>query len=61
MEFNLPYKVRAVLYALTAVGSPLVAYLSARGVIGSLEVSLWAAEVTVVSVLAAFNVTKPTV
>lgn len=56
MKFNLPPKVRASLYLVTAVGTPLVAYLLAKGVIGELEVQLWSAEVTVVSALAALNV-----
>lgn len=58
MTFNLPYKVRAALYVLTAVGTPVIAYLFAKDIIGELELALWSAEVTVVSALAAFNVTK---
>lgn len=58
MKLNLPYKVRAALYILTAIGTPIVAYLSAKNIVGDLEVVLWSAEVTVVSGLALFNVTK---
>lgn len=58
MTFNPPYKVRAALYVLTAIGTPIVAYLFAKDVIGELEVTLWAAEVTVVNAMAALNVTK---
>lgn len=58
MTINLPYQVRAILYVLTGLGTPLIAYLSAKGKIGDLEVILWSAEVTVVSALAAFNVLK---
>ncbi len=57
MQFNPPYKVRAVLYILTAMGTPLVAYLFARHILGELEVALWSAEVAVVNVMAALNVT----
>ncbi len=57
MTLNLPAKVRATLYVITAVGTPVVAYLAAKTIIGDLEVVLWSAEVTVVSALAAFNVT----
>lgn len=57
MNINLPYKVRAFLYIVTALGSPVVGYLLSKGVIGTLEVALWSAEVAVVSALAAFNVT----
>lgn len=58
MNFNLPPKARAILYVVTAVGTPLVAYLLAKDIIGPLEVTLWSAEVTVVTTLAAFNVSK---
>lgn len=58
MKLNIPYKIRAALYILTAIGSPVIAYLAARQVIGDLEVALWSAEVTVVNVIAALNVTK---
>lgn len=57
MKINLPYQVRAALYILTAIGTPVVAYLLAKGIIGELEMSLWAAEVTVVTAMAALNVT----
>jgi hypothetical protein len=56
MTLNLPYRVRAALYIITAVGTPVVAYLLAKGTIGTLEVSLWSGEVAVVSALAALNV-----
>lgn len=59
MTLNVPYKARAVLYVLTAIGSPVIAYLAAREIIGELEVALWSAEVTIVAALAAFN-TVPT-
>lgn len=59
MRFNPSSKVRALLYALTAIGTPLVAYLAAKGYLGDLEVQFWSAEVTVVSAMAALNVSKP--
>lgn len=58
MQFNPSYKVRAALYMLTALGTPIVAYLFARHTIGVLEVQLWSAEVAVVSAMAALNVTS---
>lgn len=57
-KVNLPYKVRAALYIFTLLGSPVIAYLLSKGIIGNLEVALWSAEVTAVLTLAAFNVTK---
>lgn len=59
MTLNVPYKVRAALYVFTAVGSPVMAYLLAKGFVGELEMVLWSAEVTAVAALAAFN-TEPT-
>jgi hypothetical protein len=59
MTLNVPYKIRAGLYILTALGTPLIAYLAAKNYIGDLEVVLWSAEVTVVSAMAALN-TSPT-
>lgn len=58
MNFNPNYKVRAGLYILIALGTPVVAYLRARGYLGDLEVALYTALVSVVSGLAALNVTK---
>jgi len=57
MTFNLPPRVRAILYIVTALGTPIIAYLFAKDIIGEIEVTLWSAEVTVVSVLAALNTT----
>lgn len=57
MKLNPTPKVRLALYLVTLLGTPLVGYLESKGVIGSLEVAFWLAEVTVVSGMAAFNVT----
>lgn len=59
MRINLPSKVRAALYVFTALGTPIVAYLLAKGIIGELEVALWSGEVAVVTSMAALNVTIP--
>lgn len=59
MNLNPPRRVRAALYVLTAIGTPVVAYLNAKGYIGSLEVGLWSAEVAAASGLAALNTTSP--
>jgi len=58
-NLNPPRRVRVVTYIVTAIGTPLVAYLQAKGVIGDLEVILWSAEVAVVGGLAAFNAADP--
>jgi hypothetical protein len=55
MPLNPPAAVRAVLYIITALGTPIVAYLNAKGYVGSLEVGLWSAEVAVVSLMAGLN------
>lgn len=59
MRINLPSKIRAALYVLTAVGTPIAAYLLAKGIIGELEISLWGGLVTVVNSMAALNTYIP--
>jgi hypothetical protein len=59
MPLNPPRPVRAALYVLTAVGTPIAAYLNLKGYIGDPEMVLWAAEVTVVNGLAALNTSAP--
>lgn len=59
MTINLPYRVRAALYVFTLLGSPAIAYLQSKGIIGEMEVNLWLAEVSAVALLAALN-TQPT-
>lgn len=56
MTFNPPSKVRAALYILTALGTPVVFYLKAKGVIGDLELNLWGAEITAIGIMAGLNV-----
>jgi len=57
MNINLPSKVRAALYALIAVLSPLVTYLGTQGRLDEFYVGLFAVIVTAVSGLAFSNVT----
>lgn len=57
MRVNLPDRVRVALYVVTALGTPVVAYLLAKGYISELEVGLWSGLVTAVSGMAALNVT----
>lgn len=58
MRINLPSKVRAAIYVFTAVGSPIMGYLLARGIIGELEMALWTAEIAAVTAMAALNISK---
>lgn len=55
MRLNIPPKVRAGLYIVTSLGTPVVVYLLAKGYIGDLEVALWGGEVAVVNAMAALN------
>jgi len=55
VKLNPSPRVRAALYVLTVIGTPVAVYLQAKGVIGDLEFILWGAEVTAVSGLAALN------
>lgn len=52
-------RTRQIIYVVTAIGTPIVAWLNARGWIGDLEVSLWSAEVAVVGGLAALKTGDP--
>ena len=55
MTVNLPAKVRASIYVLFTLSAPVVAYLTATGVIGANEVTLYTALTTAVFGLAALN------
>ena len=57
MTLQIPHRIRTAIYILTALGTPLVAYLASRGIIGDLEVALWSAEVSAASAMAVLNVT----
>lgn len=59
MPINPPRAVRLALYVLTVIGTPLVAYLNAKGIIGATEVTFWSAEVAAVGLLAALNTSNP--
>jgi hypothetical protein len=59
MQINPPHQVRVALYVLTALLSPVMVYLMAKGYIGTLEMALWGSEVTAVSLMAGFNVSLP--
>lgn len=56
MPTNIPPKVRLALYILSALATPLVAYLFDTGRIGDAEVSLFAAYIVLVNALAAAKV-----
>lgn len=56
MTVNLPRRYRLGLYVLNVLGTPVIAYALAKGWIGELELSLWAAEVTAAMTLAGLNV-----
>lgn len=57
MSINLPPKVRQVIYVVTAIATPLVAYLGTEGKLDTFYVGLYSVIVTAVSGLAALNVT----
>lgn len=59
MKINLPGWARFLIYAINVLGSPVVAYLRAKGVIGDLELTLWSAEVAAAFLLAGLNVASP--
>jgi hypothetical protein len=55
MQIIFSPRIRSTLYIITAIGTPIVTYLLAKGLIGNLEVGLWSSEVAAVGMLAAFN------
>lgn len=57
MGINLPARVRAALYAVIAVVSPVVAYLGTQDKLDEFWVGLFSVVVTAVSALAFSNVT----
>jgi hypothetical protein len=57
MTINLPSKVRATLYAVIAILSPVVAYLGNEGRLDVFYVGLFSVIVTAVSAVAFTNVT----
>lgn len=56
MQINLSPAFRVAVYVLTLLGAPVVVYLRARDIIGDLELTLWGAEVSAVSLMAALKV-----
>lgn len=56
---NISARTRQIIYVVTAIGTPVVAWLNARGWIGDLEAGLWSAEVAVVGGLAAVKAADP--
>ena len=55
---NIPSWLRFTLYATTAIGTPVMVYLKARGIVGELEMNLFYAESSVVATMAAIKTTK---
>lgn len=58
MQVNLPTKVRFALYVITGVLTPVFAVLTEQKFLPDWTMTLWMAEVTFVSALAAFNVNR---
>ena len=56
MHLNPPYKVRAFLYVILMLGSPIVAYLQTENHIGASEVNLWLALSAAIALMAGLNV-----
>lgn len=56
MKFNPSFRVRATIYILATISSPIVAYMNDKNIIGDMEVNLWSALMSAIFVLAALNV-----
>lgn len=55
MQINLPSKVRKAVYIMTAVCSPVMAYLNTAGTVSDFWFGLYAVVMTAVATLAAVN------
>ncbi|GEB17064.1 hypothetical protein GUY44_24185 [Pimelobacter simplex] len=55
MKINVPFRVRVALYLANVLGTPVVVYLRAKGIIGDLELTLWGAEVAAAFAVAGLN------
>jgi len=60
MTINIPRQVRAALYIILMIGSPIVAYLQIEGHIGVNEVALWLALSAAIALMAGLNLTPAT-
>lgn len=58
MQLNPSPNIRAILYIVTAITSPVVAYLGTQGTLSEFAVGLYSVVVTAVTGLAFSNVTK---
>lgn len=58
MVLNLPYRVRALLYTIIVLGSPVMIYLQTVERVAEPEMALWLALTAAVSLLARLNVTE---
>lgn len=56
MDINVPAKVRSWIYIIGIIGQPFMVYLVAKGLIGTLELTLWAALTVATFGLARLNV-----
>lgn len=57
MNINPPRQLRIALYVLVMLGTPIVAYLQVKGIIGAPEIALWTALTSAVALMAGLNVT----
>lgn len=60
MTLNLPYQVRAVIYALVVLGTAVLVPLHAAGVVSDVVLAVWTSLAGAASGLAALNVSSDT-
>ena len=56
MTLTIPRRARVGIYLANLLGTPVVVYLVAKGVLGDLELTLWGAEVAAAFAVAGLNV-----
>jgi len=55
VKINIPFRYRVAIYLANVLGTPVVVYLRAKGIIGDLELTLWGAEIAAAFVVAGLN------
>jgi len=55
MQLNIDPRIRASLYLFATLGTPVIAYLFIKGIIGEAEVGLWAALNSAITAMAALK------
>lgn len=59
MHVDIPRNIRLTLYIVTSIGSMLVTYLAAKGIIGGDEIAFWTGFTAFIAAMASININPP--